>query len=234
MENNSENSIKEIVDKQRILQFLDIANKRVANLKVHIDGSNESYSSAIIDIDDKEGSISLELLRPDKGNALLHNADNADIEVFLNNSKLSWRSEVFKDDYTCIPDLFQISIPTKISYTQQRLAYRIEPTDDVTVVVSHPEIGPIHGAMVNLSVDGMAAKIPDHFIQDIDPGTFIQDCLVQLPNRDVLCSIEVRHKNIDTSMFGARFCSLSRLQQHSVAEYIAEKDRIEQRSRLYA
>ncbi len=231
---SNHDAVKELRDKNRILQFLEIANKHVADLAVRIDGTNQTYSTAIIEIDAQENAISLELLRPEEGNELLHRASHADIEVYLNNSKLSWRSEVFKDDYTCIPDLFQVSIPTSVNYTQQRLAYRVETSDEINVVLSNSEMGTIHGVMLNLSVGGIAAKIPKHVIEALNPGTLFQDCIVQLPEHDVLCSIEVMHKNAGKSSFGAKFCSMSRLQQHAVSEFIAEKDRFKQRSRLSA
>jgi len=230
MDNNSPNSIKDIVDQDRIIQLLEIAKRHVANLRLRIDDSATTYFSSIIDIDLKENAMSLELLRPDSGNVLLHNSGQVDIEVFLNNSKLNWSSQVFKDDYTCMPDYFKVDIPTHMLYTQQRRAYRIQPQDTIEVVLSHPEFGPIHGELVNLSVDGVAAKIPEDYLQEINPGTFYQDCLMHLPERDVLCAIEVRHRDNETAMFGARFCSLSKLQQHAVAQLIAETDRVSQRN----
>lgn len=234
MDKNSLNPVTDIVDEQRIHNLLNIANRRAASLKIRLDKSEKVYSSTIIDVDGNNNSLTLELLRPDAGNALLNNSEYADIELFLNSSKLSWRSKIFKEDYTSIPDFFQVSIPEHIVYTQQRSAYRIEPADDITIVLSHPEFGTIHGALVNLSVDGVAAKIPEHFIHGIDSGGFYQDCLMQLPGHNVLCSVEVRHKDEAASVFGARFCSLSRLQQHTVAEYIAEADRMAQRNSLNA
>lgn len=223
-------SAKDIVDQDRIVQLLEIANRQVATLRLRVDGSNTTYFSSIIDIDRHERAMSLELLRPDSGNQLLHSSGNVDIEVFLNNSKLNWISKVFKDDYTCLPDFFQVSIPNHILYTQQRLAYRITPPDDIKVVLSHPELGPIQGELVNLSVDGVAAKISEQHIENINPGTFYQDCLVHLPERDVLCAIEVRHRDDKAGTFGAKFCSLSKLQQHTVAQFITETDRAYQRN----
>ncbi len=230
MDNNSPSSTKDIVDQEKILQLLEITNRQVATLRLRIDSSTTTYFSSIIDIDPKEKTMSLELLRPDSGNALLHNSEQADIEVFLNNSKLNWSSRVLKDDYTCIPDFFQVSIPNHICHTQQRLAYRVIPQDNIEVILSHPELGAIHGEMVNLSVDGVAAKVSEHDIEKISPGTYYQDCLMHLPEHDVLCAIEVRHRNDGTGMFGARFCSLSRLQQHTVAQFVAKTDRVYQRN----
>ncbi|MBN4073749.1 flagellar brake protein [bacterium AH-315-E07] len=230
MDNNSPDSIKNIVDQNRIRQLLEIAKRDVASLRLHIDGSATTYFSSIIDINPKEKTMSLELLRPDKGNALLDNSKQVNIEVFSTNSKLSWSSHVFKDDYIGMPDYFQINIPTHLLYTQQRLAYRVEPHDNIEVVLSHPEFGSIHGELVNLSVDGVAAKIPEDCLQKINPGTFYQDCLMHLPERDVLCAIEVRHRDNKATMFGARFCSLSKLQQHAVTQFIAETDRVSQRN----
>lgn len=232
MDNNSPSSTKDIVDQDRILQLLEIANRRVSNLRLRVDGSNTTYFSSIIDIDHKAQALSLELLRPESGNAFLHNSGKVDIEVFLNNSKLNWSSAVFKDDYTCIPDFFQVSIPDHLLYTQQRLAYRVAPQDNIEIVLSHPELGPIRGELVNLSVDGVAARIPEQHIESINPGAFYQDCLVHLPQHDMLCAIEVRHRDDEAGTFGARFCSLSRLQQHSVAQFIAETDRAYQQGGL--
>jgi len=218
-------SAKDIVDQDRIVQLLEIANRQVATLRLRVNGSNTTYFSSIIDIAPQEQSMSLELLRPESGNQLLHGSENIDIEVFLNNAKLNWISKVFKDDYTCLPDFFQVGMPKHLLYTQQRLAYRITPPDEVKIVLSHPELGPIHGELINLSVDGVAAKIPEQHIENINPGTFYQDCLVHLPERDVLCAIEVRHRDDKAGTFGAKFCSLSKLQQHTVAQFITETDR---------
>lgn len=234
MDNNLASSTKDIVDQDKIVQLLEIANRQVATLRLRIDGSDTTYFSSIIDIDPHRKTMSLELLRPDSGNALLHNSGKVAVEVFLNTSKLNWSSIVFKDDYTCIPDFFQISMPTQLLYTQQRLAYRVAPQDDISVILSHPELGPIHGELVNLSVDGVAAKIPEQHIENINPGTFYQDCIMHLPNNDVLCAIEVRHRDDKSGTFGARFCSLSKLHQHTVAQFITETDRAYQRESLHS
>ncbi len=230
IDNNPPGHTKDIVDQERIIQLLGIAHRCVANLRLHVDGSTTTYFSSIIYINLKEKIMSLELLRPDSGNALLNNSGQVGIEVFLKNSKLNWQSQVFKNDYTCIPDFFQVSMPTHMLYTQQRLAHRITPQDNIEVVLSLPELESIHGEIVNLSVDGIAAKIAEHHIENINPGTFYQDCLMHLPKHDVLCAIEVRHRDNKTGIFGARFCSLSRLQQYTVTQFITETDRAAQRN----
>lgn len=222
-------TVRHIDDQQKILQLLDIANREVANLRIRIDNAATTYFSSVIDIEPEENTITLELLRPDSGNALLHRADSVEIEVFLRNSKLKWTSTVLKDDYIGLPDFFQVSLPLTLEYTQQRLAFRVVPREEISLTLSHPEHGAIHGEMVNLSVDGVAAKVPQQFIAAMQPGAFYQDCLVHLPEHDVLCSIEVRHLDTGTAMFGARFCSLSKLHQHTVTQFIADTDRSLQR-----
>ncbi|MBL4852005.1 MAG: flagellar brake protein [Gammaproteobacteria bacterium] len=229
IDNNTPGHTKDIVEQERIIQLLETAHQCVANLRLHIDDSTTTYFSSIIDIDLKEKIMLLELLRPGSGNALLNNSEQVNIEAFLKTSKLNWHSRVFKDDYTCIPDSFQVSMPTHILYTQQRLAHRIIPQDNIEVVLSHPEMKSIHGEIVNISVDGIAVKIPGNHIENINPGTFYQDCLMHLPKHDVLCAIEAKHRDNKTGIFGASFCGLSRLQQHTITQFIIETDRVSQR-----
>ena len=195
---------------------------------IKIDGSDESFTSEITEVNLKNSSFYLDEVVPENGNDLIRSghrfsvlADSRGVKIEFNmTGRLKYQPERRR---------YRVEFPTQLLYLQRRTAYRvmIPPAHQILVKLKMEDGGEnIIGKLSDLSSSGFKALFEGNHVERIKAAKYISVARIKFNEQHNLdCSLEARHviptKSGETQV-GFAFTMISGLGQRYIDRLIGE------------
>ncbi len=183
-------------------------------LNVTVPGSNQSFSSLLLDIDTDRRFITLDELNSQRGHALVVENGRLRARCHHEGVEISFACEDVKavrgsDGLVC----YRAPLPTAVNYLQRRADYRVRVAMDMKMqlFLDPPDGRTIEGRVDDISMGGIGALVEGRI--ELRRGLQIPECRIQLPEqKPILVDLEVRftrsnEKGTQTRI-GTRFVNL--------------------------
>lgn len=163
---------------------------------IKIDGSDESFTSDITEVNLKNSSFYLDEVVPESGNNLIRSghrfsvvADSRGIKIEFNmTGRLKYQPEKQR---------YRVEFPTQLLYLQRRTAYRvmIPPAHQILIQLKMEDGGEnISGKLADLSSSGFKALFEGDHVERLQAAKYISIARIKFNEQHSLdCSLEARH-----------------------------------------
>ncbi len=150
---------------------------------IELEGSEQTYNSRIIDIQENKKIIILDELMPDSGNQLLQQCKQLKLSTYLNNIHLSIALSNLKAEHAQGMGYYKAPFPRRIYYPQRRKSPRIHlNTHKLTFQgTSNRTQFSVGGTVIDISRHGIGIII-DNTIARIQRGDQLSHCILILPD----------------------------------------------------
>ena len=199
--------MEKLSDKIRIRAFLQKMLDKRALLTVFINGQEEPYSSAIIQVDDN--SFIIDELKPEAGNKLLKENPVIQLKAQLDGVSIKCHAEIdeFGEDNNIA--FYKLTIPEEIDYHQRRQAVRIRLSAahplPVTFTSVNDEI--FNGDIDDISIGGLRARFKKSLSSNLENGQHLNCSFLLPPDNELTlnCDLVIRVIKHDKDQFGSSF-----------------------------
>jgi c-di-GMP-binding flagellar brake protein YcgR len=218
--------IERITECGRIIWILTQLMEKRELLTISIEGSQEKFSSAIIEVDVKAGQAHLDELMPRLGNKLMVDKCRFQVSGRLDGINVDFNmSLVDTGRHDGLVD-YVVSIPKAVNYWQRRDSHRVRlpmnPSFRVTLVSRDNVVA--EGSLRDISHGGAQVLLKSG--TTVTSGKMLYECAVELPTGpEIYCTVDVRYstpcgKHNDIRA-GIRFLDLTPYQQRIIAQCVA-------------
>jgi len=200
-------------------------------IQIELPQSSQTFQTMLLGLDELTASLHMDSLKPE-----LESLPGSQTPLLaksqLNGVELTFRSLITHTVHEENAHYYHISIPNQINYLQRRTDFRLPLSKafapKVTFVTQDHKR--MEGSAKNVSVGGLRAVFKNPPMCYWQDGDRISSCIVQLTaNTHINSSLEIRNSHYDRKekilTIGARFVGLSKLQEHSIARYVAASER---------
>lgn len=217
----------EIVANLRLLQ------ENNQPLVVSFEGRSQRFQSFVVDVDGKNGQLTLDELVPNDGERFLSNAETYSVQAFHEGVRIAWKcdrpTQIYQDSSS---RCYIAPLPTEMYYHQRRNAYRaqLKKTDEVAVELAGKKLrAPLTGELQDISATGCKLKLKGDQSHALQSGEVYEQFTAALPFGAVTTPVEMRHiaynEKLDVTLVGARFYSLSGQVQRNIERFVYQLQR---------
>lgn len=230
-----------ITDPVQIAGILRRLHEGHAMVHVSLPGSNESWLSAIIDVQPTTGQVLLDELTPREGNIALRNSGRLIVNAQIKGVDISFATSLVGTGSEDGLLFYRVALPQGVRYWQRRASYRAQvgAALSVPVTLNHSDGLVLTGELVDISAGGIGTRHKD--TKGIVPliGELWADCHIVLPDgHEIQCTLEIRnvgHEGRSGKVrIGSRFIDLDRGQLKNIEAFVAhlERENLRKRRRL--
>ncbi len=222
---------QEIIGDGPILRMLERIREHHGLIHVRIKNKGSPSSSAIISTNAANRTWQFDELPSEEHNRLLLKERICGIEAKLDGVTVKFQAEVNEsgsDEKGLI--YYQSALPRTIQVYQRRGSFRaaLPAAQRATISFVIPEVPMIRGRVYNISSGGIGINLSQS-LQGIGRGLDLSHATLTLPNgKLVSCDLKicfVSRGNLGGMSVGARFTSISRVDQKTVSRFVAMLDR---------
>lgn len=197
-------------------------------VKVHIEGRNAIFSSAITKAELKSRSFFMDQVIPDEGNDLIRQGHRFSIECDSQGVRIEFKA-TGRMKFNPGKEQYRIEFPESLLYLQRRTAYRVmvPPAHDIRLKVKmSDEQGDVTGTIEDLSSSGFRARIKGNVKKRLEEIRNFPVAKVRFnPEHFMDCSLEARHVILDEhgdTHCGFAFIMMSATAQRYIDRLITE------------
>ena len=210
-----------------------------AHALVHVSmpGGNETWLSAILEVQPTQGYLLLDELTPREGHAILMKAGRLIVTAQIQGVDISFAASLLGTGTSDGLAFYRVQIPEGVRYWQRRASYRarIGAAMVIPVALQNGEGMVQNGELYDISAGGIgtrhkSAKGPVPLL-----GEVWQECRIKLPQQELVCALEIRYVGQDSRTaqlrLGGRFVDITRPQLKAVETFVAHLERENLRKR---
>ncbi len=206
-------------------------------LTVKVNGSDDIYLSALLDVNEAEGYIVIDELNSAAGNRALR--DRKQLEI---NTRLEDREIKFSCKLEAIGEqkgiaYYKIPFPENLDHQLRRKHLRINaPKGKYLPVHLHTEMHDLAtGDLLDLSAGGFAAEMSRETASMVQRGDLIPKCLLHLGEQDPIeTELEIRYcediRYHSRPRLGGKFINMDQNSERRLQRYISQIDRMNNRN----
>ena len=202
-------------------------------LDLRLDGDDQAYQSAILELVPQHGYLVLDALTPATGNASATRMPTLQVRTRLHNMELKFSSRIIQYGSQQGLPYFQAQYPVSVDFPQRRRSFRVAVPFDRGVSVRF-QIGDgssVSGELRDLSASGFCARVLAGDVNRLmaTAGAAAM-CEIDLPGSKTLrFMIEVRHllpsRARSAPRVGVRFVNVDPGSERQLERCVAELDR---------
>lgn len=220
-----------ITDPVQIAGILRRLQEGHALLHVSLPGGEESWLSAVIDVQATQGQVLLDELSPRDGNAALQRVGRLIVNAQIKGVHISFAANLVETGVSEGLVFYRVALPQGVRYWQRRASYRAQvgAAQQIPVTLNHSDGLVLRGDLVDISAGGIGSRHKD--AKGIVPliGETWDDCHIGLPDgHDIHCALEIRNVGHDSRgqlRVGSRFTKVDRAQLKSIEAFVAHLER---------
>lgn len=197
-------------------------------IDLHIDGSSEIFSTAIVETDLKSRSFLLDQVYPYTGNDLIRSGKRFTIKSDSDGILIEFRVDG-RIMYQPKKGLYRAELPSEVLYLQRRNAYRVNilPAHNINLLLKmNDQQGDLAGTLVDLSSTGFKVRFKGNVKKRIqEQGVFSQARVRFNREHDMDCSLVAHHAILTEkgeTICGFAFHAISGNAQRYVDKLIAD------------
>ncbi|MGB5605758.1 MAG: flagellar regulator YcgR PilZN domain-containing protein [Gammaproteobacteria bacterium] len=223
---DSSHYIERITDTGRITWLLTQLMEKRELLTLCIGGSQDKFTSAIINVDAGKGLARLDELMPRMGNKLMVKKCGIQASARLDGINMDFNMSLVDTGKQDGLIYFAVHMPKAVNYQQRRDTHRVRLPllpDFQVILVSNDQVTE-EGVLRDISHGG--AQIILKSGSRVTPVKMLYECAVELPSGEqIYCSADVRYAmsfgNRNDMRVGIRFLDLTPLQQRIIDRCVA-------------
>ena len=212
-----------------------IKNSR-AMLTVRVSGSEETYLSALLEVNEDEGYIVIDELNSPNGHRALCMVKELEISTRLEDREIK-----FQCDLTAVGEhngisYYKVPFPENLDHQLRRKHLRIAaPRGKYLPVHLHTELQDlVTGELVDLSSGGFAAHLSRETADKVHRGELIPKCMLYLGDQQPIeVELEIRYcedkRYHSRPRLGGKFISMDQQSERRLQKYISQMDRLNTR-----
>ncbi|MFK8068479.1 MAG: flagellar brake protein [Gammaproteobacteria bacterium] len=214
-----------------------IKNSR-AMLTVSIAGMEESYLSALLEVDDEEGYIVIDELSSGSGHRAICHIKEFEIKTRLEDREIKFQCELTAVGEHNGIHYYKVPFPENLDHQLRRKHLRVStPRGKYLPVHIHTESDDlVTGELVDLSAGGFAAVLSRETSNKVKHGDVIPKCILYLGDQKppVESELEIRYcedkRYSAKPRLGGRFINMDQSSERRLQKYISLLDRINSRN----
>lgn len=226
-----------LTDQVKIINLLKNMEEASPLCTINIGGTNEQFSSSILDIQLENNQIIIDELIPPHGNKLLDNQNTVKLSSIHKGIHLAFKLEQIESGDSRGITFYKTIIPDRVYYPQRRTSPRIHITTFNLLFsgITERTNATIGGAIFDLSRGGLGITIPNS-IARFQRGELIRNCHITLNNQTIDFDLTIRfvknsNKGHRRTLIGGNFENLSSKGKNRLERFIATLEREEIRNR---
>lgn len=197
-------------------------------VRIHVDGSSETFTSAVTETDLKSRSFFMDKVIPVGGNELIRSGRRFTVECDSQGVRIEFRMNG-RLMYQPQKEQYRAEFPDQVLYLQRRTAYRvaIPPAHDIYLRVQMNDgEGDLTGQLLDISSSGFKARFKGNVKKRLqDQGTFSVARIRFNKEHTMDCSLEARHvvnSDQNDTLCGFAFITISAMAQRYLDRLITE------------
>lgn len=212
----------------QIYQLLNRVQEDHILLKVALDGSNETFNTALIKVDPNNGEIWLDQLHLESGHEQMEESLTIGVQCFDQGVDIKFDTVVTSvvNDHDVVH--YVCAVPKSIDYLQRRENYRVPIKLTLNAIVAlTTQSQNLAGTLTNISLGGIGGEIDaKRKLESNKP----YHCLLRVPSQG-MAAVNVEIRFIDKIIhggkrrFGAQFINLEKSQSKLIEKLVFELQR---------
>ncbi|MFO1435174.1 MAG: flagellar regulator YcgR PilZN domain-containing protein [Gammaproteobacteria bacterium] len=228
-----------IEHRSQIARVLDQLIENRCVLAVSFTGVDDNYSSAVIEVVRNDDYLVIDELAPRAVNQHVTVGQEVTIRARMNNVTVRFTSTVSGIGNEDGLAYYRLPFPASLDYVQRREHYRAGvPLEKKIPVQLALTDGTLHNAELrDVSLGGFSARLIGALPNGFTPGNTIKHLIIVLPGASQIhgsgqiCYAELAASS-RVSRCGVRFLRIDRVDQNTLAQFIAQLDREMKRKHL--
>ncbi|MDZ7753482.1 MAG: flagellar regulator YcgR PilZN domain-containing protein [Gammaproteobacteria bacterium] len=213
----------------RVLHELLDARKQVTML---LEGSDETFTSSILQVDTGTATLELDELNPRGGHERLTRIREFRLITRHHGVDISFHSQVTHIDSSGGIAVYTAAFPTILRYQPRRAAYRaeVELSERIPVFLQTEGGGLLQGELRDISVGGLGLELVRRPVVDVEKGQRIGTCTIRLRDGEQITgSLEIcfvgQAAIRQRLRLGGRFVDMEPQNNKAVRKLVADIDR---------
>ena len=209
-----------------------IQNSR-AMLTVNIPGSEDSYLSAVLDVNDDEGYIVIDELNTPAGHRALCLMKHLEISTRLEDREIKFQCELAAEGEDNGISYYKIPFPENLEHQLRRKHLRIAaPRGKRLAVHMHTELEDlVTGELIDLSSGGFSALLSRESADKVRHGDLVPKCMLYLGGPEPIeAELEIRYcedkRYHSKPRLGGKFINMPQTSERRLQRYISQIDRL--------
>lgn len=197
-------------------------------VRIHIDGNNELFTSAITHTDFRSRSFFMDKVIPADGNNLIRSGRRFTVECDTQGIRIEFRMNG-RLMYQPAKEQYRAEFPEQVLYLQRRTAYRvmIPPAHDIYLKVQmNDDEGDLTGQLLDISSSGFKARFTGNVKKRLQEQGIFQVARIRFNKEHIMdCSLEARHvvnDDANNTLCGFAFVAISAMAQRYLDRLITE------------
>jgi c-di-GMP-binding flagellar brake protein YcgR len=197
-----------------------------ALLTITMPGSNKIYNSAILEINQEQGTLLLDELNPKGGHDQLLETKKLHARAMVKGTDISFNTILEEANIEDGISIYQVRFPDVVWHYQKRQDFRItlEPGIHIPVHLGLESGKRIQGELIDISKTGIRFYMKTYM--ELEVGAILPNCQINLPDKTkIISKFEIRFKEYDKDdnklIIGGRFIDLPRPEQKLLARKVA-------------
>ncbi len=228
-----------LTDPKKIRCLLKNIEEAAPICTITIEGTNDSFSTSILDVQLENNQIILDELSPSHGNELVISKKAFKLSTIYNGIHLAFKVNNIETGRSREIVYYKVAIPNRIYYPQRRSSPRIQ----ITVLhipfsgISERTKATVGGSIFDISRKGLSLGISiTNNIARLQRGDTLKNCRITFEGRMISFDLSVRFvktSNISTArtIIGGYFENLSSKSRNKLERFVATLEREEIRNR---
>jgi len=229
-------SAQQITRPQRIAALLARTLEQRNLLTVAISGSDEVYSSAVLELVSDRGYLVLDELKPDSGQAHAEPGRRIHISTRVDGLGLAFESSIGQVSSAGGIPYYKVALPQIVYYHQRRSHHRatvpLARALSVHLIVRSARV--ITGELRDISCGGLSIRIDPGAPEQLHRGDVVPRCIVPVGTDERICAaLEICYADrwgaLQRPRIGGRFLDIDARTERALAAFVAALDRTQAR-----
>ncbi len=202
-----------------------------------LSGSNRFFTTALLSIDIKNATITIDGLHPQQGHVLFLKIGKITLHTTYEGVEVSFTVNLKKSDSENNMEFYVIDFPKSIRYLQRRNAFRVlvSAAKEIMVETSTADGKLYTGELSDISAGGMCIRFAKKKELDLSNHSEETQCCIHLPDkRKIICAFKVCHSNYveasNSLHIGGSFENLDKTQRRLIERFVIELQRLARKS----
>jgi len=226
-----------LTEPEKIRSLLKDIEEASPLCSIIIEGTEEQFSSSILDVQIENNQIILDELFPKHGNALLLTKNHLKLSSIFNGIRLAFKLSDIEAGSSRGIAYYKSAIPDKVYYPQRRSSPRIQITTfniPFSGISSRTKVT-IGGSIFDLSRGGIGISTPNNRAR-FQRGDLVKSCRITIDKQSITFDLSVRFiktskQGAGQTLIGGCFENLSSKNRNTLERFVTTLEREEIRNR---
>ncbi len=216
----------------QIASLLRRVHEERALLNITVPGSDDRYTSMVLEVNPAMGQMLLDELHPAEGHERFLATKKFHAHTRLKGVDISFAGILQATARENGMALYQIPLPALLLYRQRRSSYRVRVGAGlvVPVILDDENLRHLQGLLCDISIGGIGLRLKAEQPALMDNGAVFSRCEIQLPgNERIHSGLELRFVSAvdrrNMVRFGGRFIGLEPSDQKLVEHFVVSLER---------